>query len=466
VKWRKQPGDKVAMGDVVAEVETDKATMEMESFEDGIIHELLVQVGQKVPIGSRIAMVLSKGEKPPAPGSVPSPASSVKNAAPTAPTSAAACATGHAVSGSPEVTHLALGTRLKSSPLARKLAKERGANLASLQGTGPGGRIIAKDVLQAKSGVQTVVAPVVQSVAPASVPVLAAGAGDQVIPLSGMRRIIAERLLLSKTTIPHFYLHIEVDAAPMMKMRAELNAGVDPEKGIKLTVNDFVLKAVVAAAVMWHYREPLQQLVMLPLAAAIAQTAHVAGMSFLIIAGTLALVAAVDVPFQLWKHGDDLKMSREELRQEHKESEGNPQIKAAIRQQQREMARRRMMTEVPKASVIVTNPTHYAVALSYEDRTMRAPRVVAKGADLIAAKIRELGAQHNVPVLESPALARAIYAHAEIGEEIPETLYTAVAEILAYVFQLRRHREYGDATPLPLGAVAVPAGLDPQGALQ
>jgi len=249
VKWRKQPGDKVAMGDVVAEVETDKATMEMESFEDGIIHELLVQVGQKVPIGSRIAMVLSKGEKPPAPGSVPSPASSVKNAAPTAPTSAAACATGHAVSGSPEVTHLALGTRLKSSPLARKLAKERGANLASLQGTGPGGRIIAKDVLQAKSGVQTVVAPVVQSVAPASVPVLAAGAGDQVIPLSGMRRIIAERLLLSKTTIPHFYLHIEVDAAPMMKMRAELNAGVDPEKGIKLTVNDFVLKAVVAAAV-------------------------------------------------------------------------------------------------------------------------------------------------------------------------------------------------------------------------
>jgi len=226
--------------------------MEMESFEDGIIHELLVQVGQKVPIGSRIAMVLSKGEKPPAPGSAPYPASSVKNAAstaPTAPTSAAACATGHAVSGSPEVTHLALGTRLKSSPLARKLAKERGADLASLQGTGPGGRIIAKDVLQAKSGVQTAVAPVVQSVAPASVPVLAAGASDQVIPLSGMRRIIAERLLLSKTTIPHFYLHIEVDAAPMTKMRVELNAGVDPETGIKLTVNDFVLKAVVAAAV-------------------------------------------------------------------------------------------------------------------------------------------------------------------------------------------------------------------------
>jgi len=247
VKWRKQPGDKVAMGDVVAEVETDKATMEMESFEDGIIHELLVQIGQKVPIGSKIAMVLSKGEKPPAPGSVPSSGSSVKSAAPSAPASAAASATGHAVAASPEVTQLASGARLKSSPLARKLAKERGADLASLQGTGPGGRIIAKDVLQAQSGVQIVVAPVAQTAT--SVPVAAAGAGDQVIPLSGMRRIIAERLLLSKTTIPHFYLHIEVDAAPMMKMRAELNAGVDPETGIKLTVNDFVLKAVVAAAV-------------------------------------------------------------------------------------------------------------------------------------------------------------------------------------------------------------------------
>ncbi len=249
VKWRKQPGDKVAMGDVVAEVETDKATMEMESFEDGIIHELLVQIGQKVPIGSKIAMVLSKGEKPPAPGSVASPASSVKSAAPTAPASAAASATGQAVAASPEVTHSAPGARVKSSPLARKLAKERGANLASLQGTGPGGRIIAKDVLQAKPGVQTVVAPVAQATAPTAVLVPAAGAGDQVIPLSGMRRIIADRLLLSKTTIPHFYLHIEVDAAPMMKMRAELNAGVDPETGIKLTVNDFVLKAVVAAAV-------------------------------------------------------------------------------------------------------------------------------------------------------------------------------------------------------------------------
>lgn len=222
------------------------------------------------------------------------------------------------------------------------------------------------------------------------------------------------------------------------------------------------LVAVVAAGVIWHYREPLQQLALLPLDAGITGMARIAGASFLLIGGALAIVAAIDVPYQLWRHADELKMSRQELRQEQKESEGDPQIKAAIRAQQREIARRRMMAEIPKASVIVTNPTHYAVALRYDEKMMGAPRVVAKGADLLAAKIREIGAQHHVPVLEAPALARAIFRHAEIGSEIPEKLYTAVAEVLAYVFQLRRYREFGGAAPLPLRAVPVPAGLDPQ----
>jgi flagellar biosynthetic protein FlhB len=171
-------------------------------------------------------------------------------------------------------------------------------------------------------------------------------------------------------------------------------------------------------------------------------------------------VAAVDVPFQLWRHSDDLKMSRQELRQEMKESEGDPQIKAAIRAQQREMAKRRMMAEVPTASVIVTNPTHYAVALRY-DEGMRAPRVIAKGAELVAAKIRQIGEAHNVPVLEAPALARAIFRHAEINDEIPGELYTAVAEVLAYVYQLKSYREHGGAAPRPLPEIRVPAGLDP-----
>jgi len=250
VKWRKKVGDKVSAGEVVAEVETDKATMEMECFDDGVIHEILVQVGQKVPIGSRLALVLRKGEKAPEPGSI-------SHAAPSAPASAQT-ALGSAAAPAPAQTVVAVvaqagssvsGDRVKSSPLARKVAKERGTNLATVRGTGPGGRIVANDVLQAKAGqsapAQSV--PVAQNLTP--IPVPAAGAGDQVIPLSGMRRVIAERLMISKTTIPHFYLHIEVDAGPMMKMRADLNAGADPVNGVKLTVNDFILRAVVAAAV-------------------------------------------------------------------------------------------------------------------------------------------------------------------------------------------------------------------------
>ena len=221
-----------------------------------------------------------------------------------------------------------------------------------------------------------------------------------------------------------------------------------------------VLLAVVGALIVLHFRQPLLQLVRLPLAAGIAEMARILGVSFFVLAGALALVAAADVPFQLWRHADDLKMSRQELRQEMKENEGDPQIKAAIRAQQREMAKRRMMAEVPKASVIVTNPTHYAVALRY-DETMRAPRVIAKGADLVAAKIRELGIEHNVPVLEAPALARAIFRHAEINDQIPDQLYTAVAEVLAYVYQLKSWREHGGLAPRPLPEIAVPAGFDP-----
>ncbi|MEP6878338.1 MAG: EscU/YscU/HrcU family type III secretion system export apparatus switch protein, partial [Nitrosospira sp.] len=135
-----------------------------------------------------------------------------------------------------------------------------------------------------------------------------------------------------------------------------------------------------------------------------------------------------------------------------------------IRAQQREMARKRMMAEVPKADVIVTNPTHYSVALKYEDGKMRAPRVVAKGSHLLALKIREIAQENDVPLLEAPPLARALYHHAELGDEIPQTLYNAVAEVLAYVYQLRRHREYGGKAPSLPDALEVPAELDPENA--
>ena len=241
VKWRVKQGDKVATGDVVAEVETDKATMEMEAFDDGILHKLLVAAGQKVPCGTPIALLIGKNEQPPADGSLPAvvakPATVAKAASPVA--SVPATAVAHAT-GSRAATS-ASGSRVKASPLARKIAAAYGVNLSALRGTGPGGRIVALDVENA---------PATSAGGPSVpiVPPVAAGAGDTVIPLSGMRRIIAERLLSSKTHLPHFYLTIEVDAAPLMKLRAEANAAAETSGGQKLTVNDFVLKAVVTAA--------------------------------------------------------------------------------------------------------------------------------------------------------------------------------------------------------------------------
>ena len=259
VKWRKAIGDKVQSGDIIAEVETDKATMEMESFDDGVLHEYLVKEGDKVPIGAKIALLLGKGEQPPAAGSASSAKPAKKEAAPTAAvaeasgkeTAAPAAAPGYGSPAKSGATAVAPsnGGRVKSSPLARKLAQEKGIDLAGLQGTGPGGRIVARDVTAAPAGGRSAgVATAGTAIAPPPLPVVQAGAGDQKIPLSGMRRVIAERLLQSKTQLPHFYLHIEVDAGPLMKLRTELNAASEAAGGPKITVNDFVLKAVVAAA--------------------------------------------------------------------------------------------------------------------------------------------------------------------------------------------------------------------------
>lgn len=222
-----------------------------------------------------------------------------------------------------------------------------------------------------------------------------------------------------------------------------------------------VVVGVVAVWVIWHNIGAVLSLTAEPLDAAMAHLVRMLGTSFLVLAGGIGLVAAVDIPYQIWDHERKLRMTKEEVRQESKEAEGDPHIKARIRNQQREMARRRMMAEIPKADVVVTNPTHYAVALSYRDQAMGAPRVVAKGAHLLAARIRELADEHHVPILQAPALARALYRHAELGDEIPASLYSAVAEILAYVYQLRRYREEGGPTPQQPELPTLPDGLDP-----
>jgi pyruvate dehydrogenase E2 component (dihydrolipoamide acetyltransferase) len=247
VKWRKQKGDKVVAGDILAEVETDKATMEMESFDDGTLSEIYVPEGQKVAIGQRIAMLLAPGESAPAAGAAPAPS------APAPKAQAAPAAAASPAPAAPAVQKPAAeaasgngGVRVKASPLAKKIAAEKGIDLAGLSGSGPGGRIVQRDVLGAQSGGGP--AP---GRAAAAAPAMAAaplGEGDERIALSGMRRAIAERLVASKTQIPHFYLNIDVDAGELMRLRAEVNADAEKAGLGKLTVNDFILKAAIVAA--------------------------------------------------------------------------------------------------------------------------------------------------------------------------------------------------------------------------
>ncbi|MAF01625.1 MULTISPECIES: flagellar biosynthesis protein FlhB [unclassified Herbaspirillum] len=226
-----------------------------------------------------------------------------------------------------------------------------------------------------------------------------------------------------------------------------------------------VLKTLLVGTVAWiAIRSQLDAVMGLgveSLKTAGSHAAQLLWISFITMVSALILIAALDVPYQIWNYGRKLRMTREEVKQEHKESEGDPHIKGKIRAMQRAMARRRMMAEVPTADVVVTNPTHFAVALKYTEGKMGAPKVVAKGADDVAAKIRELAREHKVPLLEAPPLARALHAHTEIGDEIPEALYTAVAEVLAYVFQLRTFGQFGGNRPVEPTELNVPKDLDP-----
>ncbi|MBX3625131.1 MAG: flagellar biosynthesis protein FlhB [Rhizobacter sp.] len=197
----------------------------------------------------------------------------------------------------------------------------------------------------------------------------------------------------------------------------------------------------------------------LPAALSHAGTAIVGGMLLLLLA--LALFATVDVPLQKFLHAQRLKMSHQEMKQEQKEVEGNVEVKAKARARMREMSNKRMLAAIPNADLVVMNPTHYAVALKYDDAKMGAPKVVAKGADLMAFKIRDTARESQVPVLQAPVLARALYAHAEVDREIPAALFSAVAQVLAYVYQLRAAIAGRVAMPGALPDLNVPPELDP-----
>ncbi|SMB29965.1 flagellar export pore protein [Sterolibacterium denitrificans] len=238
-------------------------------------------------------------------------------------------------------------------------------------------------------------------------------------------------------------------------------------QGIAELVKSVLKALLVGGVVYWvvvHQQDALFALLTQPLERGLVSFGDILLFAMLALVSGVALVSAIDVPFQLWQYHSKLRMTKEEVRQENKEQEGDPQVKGRIRSQQREMARRRMMADVPKADVVVTNPTHFAVALKYDSGQMGAPQVLAKGINLVAQNIRELAAKHDVPLLEAPPLARALYRHCDIGEQIPAALYGAVAEVMAYVYQLQQYLAGQTPSSLPPQApqaLPVPAELDP-----
>jgi flagellar biosynthesis protein FlhB len=205
----------------------------------------------------------------------------------------------------------------------------------------------------------------------------------------------------------------------------------------------FLVVSFIAMVFMWSNADEFLHLGQEPFLQGLTHAAWLFGYAFLVMSLALLLIAAIDVPFQLWDHSNKLKMTMQEVRDEMKETEGRPEVKSKIRGLQQEMAQRRMMQDVPDADVIITNPTHYAVALKYDPENMAVPIVVAMGKDLIALKIREIGQESGVEIFEAPPLARALFAHSKLGQEIPAQLYYAVAQVLAFIFQLKTARAQG-----------------------
>jgi flagellar biosynthetic protein FlhB len=296
-------------------------------------------------------------------------------------------------------------------------------------------------------------------------PRLAEISGDALLAFSPLLAV-----LLVAAILPPFFLNAWVFSPKALV--PDLNR-LDPISGLGrllswnslMELGKAILKAVlvggVATLLVWKEREEILGLFGEPLEAAVAHAGHLVSYSFLILVATLVLVVAADVPFQLWQYFHKLKMTKEEVKQEMKEMMGDPHVKGRIRSLQMQAARKRMMAAVPAANVVVTNPSHYAVALSYQTG-MGAPKVVAKGVGVVALKIREVASKNAVPIMEAPPLARALYKHTEIDAEIPSALYNAVAEVLAYIYQLANWRQSGGVYPVPPRDLPVPPELVPE----
>jgi flagellar biosynthetic protein FlhB len=222
-----------------------------------------------------------------------------------------------------------------------------------------------------------------------------------------------------------------------------------------------VVLLLVAAYFLYGSIDSLALLIMQPSAGALPHLLDwlIKGLGLLL--GVVFLVALIDVPLQMFLHKSELKMSLQEVKDEHKQSEGNPETKSKRRNKQREMARRNSILKVPEADFVLMNPTHYAVAVKYDDATMDVPIVISKGTDLLAMKIKDIARSHKIPVIESPSLARALYANTELDAEIPTSLFTAVAQVLAYVYRLKANLRGDGPAPGDIPKPHVPPELDP-----
>lgn len=211
----------------------------------------------------------------------------------------------------------------------------------------------------------------------------------------------------------------------------------------------FSLIAAIAVVWLWHSVDELIGLGREPISSGVIHAFRICGVSLLVVSCGLLLITAVDVPFQLWQYQKKLRMTRQQVKDEFKDTEGRPEVKNRIRILQQQLATRRMMEELPMADVVITNPTHFSVALRYDDSAMGAPKVIAKGKDLLAGRIREVAVAHGVPLFSAPPLARSLFRSTDIGEEIPAKLYTAVAQVLAYIYQIGDALRPGEAPPEP-----------------
>jgi len=350
--------------------------------------------------------------------------------------------------------------RLEDARKKGDVPRSRELTMTGVMLSGAGGLLLmagpmGKDLLAAFAGAFTIERELIMDPGYMA-PAFAETASKGMLSIMPLAVVLVCAVFLSATSIGGWSFSMKAAAFKVERL--------NPLKGLKRifgpnglnelvkALAKFSLVAVIAVTWLWYSSDDLLALGRQPVATAVKNSLRLCGVSLLVVSCGLIAIAAVDVPFQLWQFQKKMRMTRQQVKDEFKETEGRPEVKSRIRQLQQQVAARRMMEDLPTADVVITNPTHFAVALKYDDHSTGAPRVIAKGKDLVAKRIREVAAEHGVPLFSAPPLARVLFRTTDIGDEIPARLYTAVAQVLAYIFQLNETLRPGQrplAPPVP-----------------